>query len=503
MGTRATPPRCYGSRRNTSTPQTGILVEPWRLPMRTLPPDLDRSAPPEDEGREPLKRVRGRPATVRPIVSRPPESERLRRALVSVQHLEATDTNATAYDAALAVGPRHLIVAVNHKVAVLAKPGGTPLHEAALRAWFDRVLPAEVDFVFDPRVLYDQHDGRWVLTASAMRRASTDHAHLVVSVSKTDDPLGDWWIWGLPEKPNGPWIDQPCLGVDPHALYVSETVIGVGTRLRVIPKRVAYAGDPLTPTEFSRLMEPTDTRHPQRLPAKSVFPCHTWGAPGSQFLVSTRSDHTVERSLVVWTVSYPGAKPELTCRPLDVGAYDVKTPEATQQGGPPLDTGSTGGSRVRNAVYSGGAVWLAFASAYPNGGTLVAARWYQIDPVTPKLLQQGVFTASGVHYCYPAFVPDAHGNAVLVVGRSARTEYVSVHVTARRSSDPPNSLPASYLLHAGTTGHDNPDTWAHRNRWGDYHSAAVDPVDGVTVWVAGGYPVDTTTWRICVGSLRV
>jgi hypothetical protein len=50
--------------------------------------------------------------------------------------------------------------------------------------------------------------------------------------------------------------------------------------------------------------------------------------------------------------------------------------------------------------------------------------------------------------------------------------------------------------------HDHLDDFKS-NRWGDYHAAALDPADGVTMWVYGGYPISARCWGTVVGALRV
>jgi hypothetical protein len=35
-----------------------------------------------------------------------------------------------------------------------------------------------------------------------------------------------------------------------------------------------------------------------------------------------------------------------------------------------------------------------------------------------------------------------------------------------------------------------------------HQAAALDPTDGVTIWVYGAYPVSEKVWRTCVGALR-
>lgn len=501
-------------KRSGRSPAAGTRVLPWELPEPWRPPGLDEFGPPLDGGPPEATKVasgRGRPPRVPSTVSRRPRSPRLEETLRTIQHFEATETNETAYDATLAAGPAHLLVAVNFKVVVLSKAGRAPLAESHLRAWFDSVLPANVDTVFDPRVLYDQYEDRWVLVASAVHYGDPKIGdeftlpHLVLSVSQTADPTGGWWIWSFPEQPRRktPWPDHPSLGVDLYSLYLSTNLIGAirPARLRIIPKAAPYAGHVVTYTDFEGLQNPTDKQHPKPTPASTVFPCHTWGAPGMQFLVSTRRDeHEFEASIVLWTVKDPGRRPQLLPpRSVPVPGYAVLVPDATQKVGPLIWTGD---ARVRNAVYCSGSIWFAFATAHTTDPNVGCARWYQLDPLTATLFQEGNFAVTRVHHCYPAIIPDVHGNATLVVGRSGPGEYLSVQVSARRVNDPPGQLPPSSPLHLGVAGHDNPDRYK-RNRWGDYNAAALDPLDGVTVWVCGAYPVSEKTWGVCVGSVRV
>ncbi len=502
--------QCYTTKRRGRSRRGGDVITPWGRQAPPPPPGLERFSTSRQYEPRPLAGLkerltlgRVRLPRVPSTVSAPPASARVEQALRELQVVDAIETDATAYDASIAVGPAHLMVTTNFKVAVLSKTGGAPLLETSLRAWFTSVLPAEVDVVFDPRVLYDQHDGRWVLVASGVHYDDFTSPFLLLSVSRTSDPCGDWWVWAFPEAGRStiPWPDHPSLGVDAYALYLSANLIGASSsaRLRVIPKAAAYAGSAVAYTDFEGLQNPVDKDHPRPTPALTVFPCHTWGAPGAEFLVSTRWDRPVERVVTVWTLADPAGNPQLTCRSVDVAPHPVAVPSATQKAGPML---STGDARVRNAVFSGGSIWFAFASSHQAGATVGAARWYQLDPVAGQVVQEGNFAVPDVHHCYPALVPDVHGNAALVVGRSSPTERVSVQVTVRRASDPPNELPPSRPLHDGMAVHDNPDRWG-RNRWGDYHAAALDPADGTTIWVYGAYPITEKIWGTCVGALRI
>jgi len=181
--------------------------------------------------------------------------------------------------------------------------------------------------------------------------------------------------------------------------------------------------------------------------------------------VSIRQDRPVERVLTLWSVTEPTGNPQLTCRSVRVSPYLVTVPSASQKAGPTL---ATGDARARNAVFSGGSIWFAFASSHQSGAAVSAARWLQLDPSAGQSVQEGSFAVPDIHHCYPALVPDMHGNAALVVGRSGPAELVSLQLTARRAGDPPNELPPSRAVHEGTAVHDNPVRHG-RNRWGLSH----------------------------------
>jgi hypothetical protein len=488
---------------------------------RTRPDLLDLGTPPKAEPprltrfKEELARGRARLRHVPPTLSEAPASARVARALGSLQVFETIDTEATAYDATLAVGPKHVLVATNFTVAIVAKTGGPPLVKTDLATWFTDVLPGEVDFVFDPRVLYDQHDERWVLVASGVHHDDFTSGIQLLSVSKTSDPSGQWCVWGFPEAGGREqrWPDHPCLGVDAYALYLTANLYSkknpspgppfefLQSRLRVIPKAAPYAGGVVSYTEFADLQNPVDSAsgHKEATQARAVFPCLTWGAPGAEYLVSTWRDdrHPSERRVVLWTVTDAAGTPKLTNQAVAVPDYAVDVPAARQNGTPTLNAGD---AKVRSAVFNGGSIWFAFATGQKFGELVGAVRWYQLAP-GGTLLQKGNVVVKNVHHSYPAIVPDIHGNAALVVGRSSACEFVSVQVTARRASDTPGELPPTQPLYSGQAVHDHNDDFG-RNRWGDYHAAALDP-DGVTMWVYGGYPISAKGWGTALGALRV
>jgi hypothetical protein len=87
-------------------------------------------------------------------------------------------------DCTMATGPSHVLLSVNSTVAIYAKSGGPALLQRTLTAWFSNIIQGAT--VFDPKALYDQQAGRWVLLAAAVGQNPNRSAYLLsVSASST------------------------------------------------------------------------------------------------------------------------------------------------------------------------------------------------------------------------------------------------------------------------------------------------------------------------------
>ena len=403
-------------------------------------------------------------------------------------------------DCTLAVGPRHVVVSVNATVSVYARTGGAPTLTHTLVAWFASVIaPAKL---FDPKLLYDQQAGRWVLVALADGPGPTD-SFVLISISKTADPNGAWWNYKIDATKDGnkktnDWADYPSVGLDSQALYLTVNMFQrsggfTGARLFVIPKTGPYAGGALTFKSFTKLKNGDGSL------AFTVQPCHTFGAPGAEFLVNTAFPSSVGTRdyVTLWSVTNPSA-PTLTRKTIKVAAYGMP-PDADQRGGgTPLDSGDP---RVLNAVSRGGAVWCAFVTTHSFGGPPVAAiQWLQLNPTSGTLTQQGVYGANGAHYFYPGVMPNTNGDLLVVFSRSSTTEFASIAATGRRAADPPGTLGGSVPITAGTANYVGLDG-SGRNRWGDYAGAGVDPVNNLGAWLYSMYATTGNHWATQIASV--
>lgn len=400
-------------------------------------------------------------------------------------------------DCTLATGPEHVLIAVNSSVAIHAKAGGAALVSRTLTAWFANVAQAMT--IFDPKALYDQHAGRWVLLAVAFTE-NPNRSVFLLSCSASADPLGAWRNYAFDAMvdgatPTGNWADFPGLGVDNQAIYLTANMFAFGggfkyAKVRVVPKAGPYSGAAAPFFDMVRLKDADGAL------SFTVTPCHTYGAPQLEYLVN--SSFPSGTTLTLWRIAQSTTAPVLTRSTVNVSPYSLPPNAEQKGGGAPLNTGDI---RVLHAVFRGDSVWAALTTAHHWGGAAnrASVHWFQIRGATAMLVQEGVYGSSSKHYCYPAPCPDHNGNMIMVFSRSGSTEFAQIRYTGRLSSDALGALQTSRLLRAGTANYKALDSGG-RNRWGDYAGVASDPANSRVVWFYSMVAVPGNQWATRVGS---
>ncbi len=400
-------------------------------------------------------------------------------------------------DCTMATGPQHVMLSVNSSVAVHSKVGGNQLLLRTLTVWFSNVIQGAT--IFDPKLLFDQHTGRWVLLAVAVSQNPKLSAYLL-SVSATTNPLGAWRNYRLNAMVDGGtatnnWADFPALGVDAGNLYITSNQFAFGggfkySKIRVVPKAGPYSGGPATFFDFVNMKNPNNST------AFTIQPCHTFGAPQVEYLVN--SLFPSGNSLTIWRITQSGSSFALTRTSVPTAAYSLG-PNAAQKGNnDPLNTGDV---RVLHAVFRGDSIWCALTTAHnwTAAAATASIHWFQIRAAAPALIQQGVFGAANVHSFYPASCPDNNGNMIMVFSRSGTNEFGSIYYTGRKSTDPLGSLQPSALLKAGVANYVAKDSGG-RNRWGDYNGVCADPSNPKGIWFYSEFAAAVNKWSAWVGS---
>jgi hypothetical protein len=399
-------------------------------------------------------------------------------------------------DCTMATGPNHVVLSVNSTIAVHSKAGGGALLTRTLTVWFSNVIQGAT--VFDPKLLFDQHTGRWVLLAVAVAQNPNKSAYLL-SISKTGDPLGPWMNYSLNASVDGAtatnnWADFPALGVDANNLYITSNQFAFGggfsyAKIRVVPKARPYNG--LSPTFFDFV----NMKNPDNTQAFTIQPCHTFGAPQVEYLVNSRFPNG--NFLTVWRLAPSGAGFTLTRTSVATAPYSLP-PNAAQKGNnDPLNTGDI---RVLHAVFRGDSIWCALNTSHnwTAAASQASIHWFQIRAAVPALIQQGIYGAANFSYFYPACCPDNNGNMIIVFSRCGTTEFGSIFYTGRKATDPLGSLQISAMLKAGVANYVAKDG-SGRNRWGDYNGVCADPASP-RIWFYSEFAAALNKWGTWVGS---
>ncbi|MFN7946457.1 MAG: hypothetical protein U0Z53_13990 [Blastocatellia bacterium] len=390
-------------------------------------------------------------------------------------------------DCSIAAGPSHLATITSTAWAVFDKSGQQVL-SSDLPTWFAGVASNVI--ILNPRIIYDQFCGRWLIVACGRSRDGKSSCFLL-SFSQTRNPTGAWWNWSLDAGPNGSEpsgliADSLGVGLDNSALYLTANMSGTDGRfhyakLRIINKSELMTGSALVWRDC------WDLRNPDDSPAFGLQAAHTFGTPGIEYLLNATSEG---RSLTQWRLTQPlSDSPQLALRTLPVVSYQL-APDAPQPGARiEIETGDT---RLGNVIFRNGSLWAAHtvAANWDEPSNVSAIQWFQINTGAGTVAQQHIYGHPSFSYFCPTMMVDGRGNLIMVFNRVSETEYPSIRFTGRLSTDAVGMLHASVPLRESLIP-------AHAE-WGSYNGAAVDTND-TKIWIVGQYPASESEWGTWIG----
>lgn len=411
------------------------------------------------------------------------------------------ETSSIPPDPIMAVGPNHIITCVNTSFIIFDKQGNE-LFRTFAESWFNNVVSG--NGAFDPTIIYDHFEGRWVQLWDS-QPDGTMQAWYLVSVSDDADPMGTWYNYAFPTNKNGStpttlWSDYPKLGYDVNAIYMSGrmfSLTGGGfnySHIRWVDKKDLYTanGGPITYTDIWDIRDPQFTGIAVDGPPTAAV--HLDSSDTGYLIVD--SPFNTSTYVTVWKIQDPTGMPNISAHKINVTA--TSNPNDGQQlgGGQALDVGRR---TYRNAVYQNGYLW----SCANVGGTGAStfARYLKIDVTTNTPLEDYSIGASGFYYLYPAIMVDEFDNLVMAYTRSGYTEYAGAGYTGRKADDPAGWLAPTTFLKEGEANYVK-TFGGSRNRWGDYMGIALDPVNKGVIWSLVEYAKSpASTWGTWVGAL--
>ena len=440
-----------------------------------------------------------------------------------------------------AVGPTHL-VAVGNSIVEWRRRDGTGVSRQSLQDFF-----GSSTFGFDPKVVYDDHAGRFVLIALE-RDLDAGESRIRVAVSQSADPEAGWWklvidarldIDNLTVGQITPhWADYPGLGVDERAIFVTanmftfSSVVGstafADARLWIIDKGLGsgglYDGGPGTvqvydpsqgsPSELFTLL-PATVRGASPTGGAFFFAAAGWSA---DFGVGNGS---APEFVAIVSVSDPMTTPTFRTQLLNVGNIEYALPElpdAPQPGclalagedpepAPPIETNDR---RALDVIHRDGELWLC-AQVLPETGPdagQATVHWWRLDarvPDTVVLLDQGDVGAEelgpATHTFMPSLAVNAAGDLALGFSAAGPALAVGAYFTGRRASDPASRMDPPSTLAEGQDCYRR-SFCSGRNRWGDYSGTCIDPLDDDGFWIFNQFAVARGSGTSCTGGLE-
>ncbi len=209
----------------------------------------------------------------------------------------------------------------------------------------------DVDRFFDPRIMYDPVEDRWVLVL--MNGTSCDDSELLFAFSKTGDATGAWNIYRLPGCPFGDltFADYPMISLVGNELFYTYNAVIAGepwqtgfaeTYIWQIDKLGGYAGDTLKARMWTGLQ--LDGRNIRNLcPVKNA----TEDLPDEALFLSNRNFDIQNDSIFIVEVKGSVTDPDAELM-IDVQKTDQPygvPPNALQ----PVDTLQTNDARILDA----------------------------------------------------------------------------------------------------------------------------------------------------------
>jgi hypothetical protein len=377
----------------------------------------------------------------------------------------------------------------------------------------------------DPVVSYDILSGRWVISQFAVG-GSPDFSHQCVAVSATEDATGPWYTYDFVTDPVN-FIDYPKTGMWPDAYYMTGRVFAPNNAF-VAGRVFAFERDKMLQGLPARQLQkdlkrygnkPQDGMIPSDLDSLTPPP-----AGAAAFVIApdpaTTNKIDSARVKVTW-----GANPTITLIETQIAASWDSAPcvndtaaqdhrDCVPQPTPatPADYldnldfrfmyrfayrnfGNNQESLVANITVTGGA-------SKPKHG---AIRWYEFRnagglTTTPTVFQASTYDPDSDYRWMGSIAMDKDHNIALGYSKSSLTTIPGIFINGRLSTDAPNTLGSEATVQAGI----GVQTAGAGNRWGDYTSMTVDPIDQCTFYYTNEYLPNNGAfnWATKVASYR-
>ncbi|MBI3406409.1 MAG: hypothetical protein HY046_13225 [Acidobacteria bacterium] len=377
-----------------------------------------------------------------------------------------------------AVGPNHLVVALNSDIKIQDRLGNQLSSVTIDTFW----TPAGANGTFDPRVLYDPFADRWIMTATSDARLAT--SSVLIGTSQTNDPTGNWDLHKIDgDAANLAWVDYPTVGFNKDWIVVCANMFTItndtfsNENIWVFTKSTLYSGT----ATFRKFTDTISSGTPavtldNNLGTLFFVKSFNGNFNGQGFLSLGTLTGTVGAE--IYTSAQPG---------IQIGVPNPWT--SFQPGGdfaPQMGIAvniNAGDARILNVVVRNNSIWAAHTVFLPAGApTHTAAQWWQISlGGTVQQFGRVEDPTGNIFYAYPTIAVNSQNDVLLGYSSFSATQFASANYSFRAGSDPANTMQQDASLKAGVALY-NKTLGGSSNRWGDYSATLVDPMNDRDLW---------------------
>lgn len=339
---------------------------------------------------------------------------------------------------------------------------------------------ALTEIIYDPIVLYDSQQDRFVMIAIHGFTSAT--SKVIISFSKSNNPLDGWWIYKLSGNPlnNSCWLDYPKLGISNNEIYITGNLFDDLTGfsqsvIYQITKSNGLAGTNLNWVLWSNIAGSPITIVPVSYGQQGNY------GPGLYFVnQSPGSGNAVDLYEITNDIS---ANPQLTRNTIFKGDYEPSG--NAEQLGTAVQL-ITGDCRILNAFYLDGIIHYVFQADYQNSN-YTGINYNQLNVNTLTNLSY-TYGQLGFDCAYPSvasFATSSNDKSVMLCFlRSAATIFPETRAIL---FDDNQTWSNTILI---KSGNNYVDAFQFDNtvRWGDYTGIAYkfNPTNP-EVWLSGCY----------------
>jgi hypothetical protein len=409
-------------------------------------------------------------------------------------------------DVSGAVGPSRVMCGFNNNYRIQDKATGATVFTVGTATFWNPVVAnkALLNQLTDPRTVYDPIQNCWIV---AMQTTNSSGL-ILIGVSQTSDPAGSWRLYSLQLSPTGYLIDFPTLGFNKNWICVSIN--------RYTSPAGAFSRGVQAVLDYGAARAGTITSFTQFDPGNNggrfcVSPAVTISATEDTLFLPTHlgsAGATYQVDVITGTPSAP-VYTSGTSQTRPGGGWTQPTGNALPQSAPNSGTSACGAtpcpietqdSQIRSApTYridsTTGRGYLYYTQTVQlSTPTRIAVQWTKLTPggggTTPVFADGGrIDDPSGAQFfAYGHIAVNSVGDFLVGYSRFGSAVHPSSGYSMHFASEGLGSMRDPFIYKPGDDYyHKTFSTTTGRNRWGDFSSAVVDPVDDRSLWVLQEY----------------